>query len=161
MTALTIPVSVTLNGRPRTFDIAPHEVLADVLRERCGLTGCKVGCDEGVCGACTVLVNGRPLAACATFMFTVDGADITTIEGLAPGDHLHRVQEAFMTCRAFQCGFCTPGMILSIVALLGEDPNPDEPTIRRWLGGNLCRCTGYDPIVAAVREALREPALSA
>ena len=92
---MTLSVSVTLNGLPRQFQIAPNDVLADVLRERCGLTGCKVGCDQGVCGACTVLVNGRPVATCATFMFAVDGSEITTIEGLAPGDGLHRVQEAF------------------------------------------------------------------
>jgi carbon-monoxide dehydrogenase small subunit len=160
MTAIS--VSVTLNGLPRQFQIAPNDVLADVLRERCGLTGCKVGCDQGVCGACTVLVNGRPVAACATFMFAVDGAEITTIEGLAPGEILHRVQEAFVVCGAFQCGFCTPGMILSIVALLDEEPDPDERTIRRWLAGNLCRCTGYGPIVAAVRAAaMREPELTA
>jgi aerobic carbon-monoxide dehydrogenase small subunit len=156
-----IGVSVTLNGLPRQFQVASNDVLADVLRERCGLTGCKVACDQGVCGACTVLVNGRPVAACATFMFAVDGAEITTIEGLATGDALHPVQEAFVTCGAFQCGFCTPGMILSIVALLGEEPDPDEHTIRRWLDGNLCRCTGYGPIVAAVRAAsMRETALS-
>ena len=157
-----IGVSVTLNGLPRQFQVAPNDVLADVLRERCGLTGCKVACDQGVCGACTVLVNGRPVAACATFMFAVDGAEITTIEGLAPGDGLHPVQEAFVTCGAFQCGFCTPGMILSIIALLGEEPDPDEQTIRRWLAGNLCRCTGYGTIVAAVRAAsMRETALTA
>jgi aerobic-type carbon monoxide dehydrogenase small subunit (CoxS/CutS family) len=148
-----ITVSVTLNGAPRQFTVAPNNVLADVLREHCGLTGCKVGCDQGVCGACTVLVNGRPVAACATFMFAVDGATITTVEGLASGDVLHRVQEAFVACGAFQCGFCTSGMILSAVALLAEHPDPDEATIRAWLAGNLCRCTGYAPIVAAVREA--------
>jgi aerobic carbon-monoxide dehydrogenase small subunit len=160
MTAIS--VCVTLNGLAQQFQVAPNDVLADVLRERCGLTGCKVGCDQGVCGACTVLVNGRPVAACATFMFVVDGADITTIEGLAPGNGLHRVQEAFVTCGAFQCGFCTPGMILSIVALLDEEPHPDEHTIRRWLDGNLCRCTGYRPIVDAVHVAsMREPELTA
>jgi carbon-monoxide dehydrogenase small subunit len=159
MTAIS--VCVTLNGVARQFQVAPNDVLADVLRERCGLTGCKVGCDQGVCGACTVLVNGRPVAACATFMFAVDGADITTIEGLAPGSSLHRVQEAFVTCGAFQCGFCTPGMILSIVALLDEEPHPDEHTIRRWLDGNLCRCTAYRPIVEAVHTAsMREPELT-
>lgn len=157
-----ITVSVTLNGLPRQFQVASNDVLADVLRERCGLMGCKVGCDQGVCGACTVLVNGRPVAACTTFMFAVDGAEIVTIEGLASGDVLHRVQEAFLACGAFQCGFCTSGMVLSIVALLDQEPNPDEQTIRAWLAGNLCRCTGYGPIVAAVREAaLRETEVTA
>jgi aerobic-type carbon monoxide dehydrogenase small subunit (CoxS/CutS family) len=148
-----ITVSVTLNGRPRPFAVSPSDVLADVLREACGLTGCKVGCDQGVCGACTVLMNGKPVAACTTFMFTVDGQAITTIEGLAADGRLHPVQQAFLACGAFQCGFCTPGLILSVVALLAEHPDPDEETIRAWLGGNLCRCTGYNPIVAAVREA--------
>ncbi len=152
-------VSITLNGEPRQFDVAPRDVLADVLRERCGLTGCKVGCDQGVCGACTVLADGKPVAACATFMFAVDGAQITTIEGIASGGILHRVQQAFLACAAFQCGFCTSGMILSVVALLAEHPDPDEPTIRAWLGGNLCRCTGYGPIVAAVREAVSRAAV--
>lgn len=157
-----ITVSVTLNGLPRQFQVASNDVLADVLRERCGLMGCKVGCDQGVCGACTVLVNSRPVAACTTFMFAVDGAEIVTIEGLASGDVLHRVQEAFLACGAFQCGFCTSGMVLSIVALLDQEPNPDEQTIRAWLAGNLCRCTGYGPIVAAVREAaLRETEVTA
>jgi aerobic carbon-monoxide dehydrogenase small subunit len=151
MTAIN--VSVSLNGRSRQFQVSPNEILADVLRESCGLTGCKVACDQGVCGACTVLVNGAPVAACATFMFAVDGAEILTIEGLASDDALHRVQQAFISCGAFQCGFCTSGMILSIVALLNETPCPDEATIRRWLDGNLCRCTGYAPILAAVREA--------
>ena len=148
-----IPVSLTLNGTPQRFDVASCDVLADVLRERCGLMGCKVACDQSVCGACTVLVNGRPVAACATFMFAVDGTEIVTIEGLAHGDILHRVQQAFLACEAFQCGFCTSGMILSVVALLDREPAPDEQTIRAWLAGNLCRCTGYEPIVAAVREA--------
>jgi carbon-monoxide dehydrogenase small subunit len=151
MTAIN--VSVILNGRSRQFQVSPNAVLADVLREGCGLTGCKVACDQGVCGACTVLVNGAPVAACATFMFAVDGAEIVTIEGLARDDALDRVQQAFVSCRAFQCGFCTPGMILSVVALLNDTPYPDEPTIDRWLCGNLCRCTGYKPIAAAVREA--------
>ena len=150
-----IAVSVTLNGAPRRFEVSPGDVLADVLRETCGLTGCKVGCDQGVCGACTVLVNGKPVAACATFMFAVDGKTITTIEGLASDETLHPVQEAFLACGAFQCGFCTPGMIMSVVALLAEHPDPAEETIRAWLGSNLCRCTGYNPIIAAVREAAR------
>jgi carbon-monoxide dehydrogenase small subunit len=148
-----IKVSITLNGRLQQFQIEPNEVLADVLRERCGLTGCKVGCDQSVCGACTVLVDGEPVAACATFMFAIDGTEITTIEGLATDETLHPVQQAFLSCGAFQCGFCTSGMILSVVALLRENKDPDEPTIRRWLAGNLCRCTGYGPIVEAVREA--------
>jgi carbon-monoxide dehydrogenase small subunit len=153
------PVSITLNGVPRQFDVAPRDVLADVLREHCGLTGCKVGCDQGVCGACTVLADGRPVAACATFVFAVDGAQIRTIEGIAQDGVLHRVQQAFLAQAAFQCGFCTSGMIVSIIALLAEHPDPDELTIRAWLGGNLCRCTGYGSIVAAVREAVARAAV--
>jgi aerobic carbon-monoxide dehydrogenase small subunit len=148
-----IGAGITLNGVPRHFEVAPQVVLADVLRDHCGLTGCKVACDQAVCGACTVLADGRPIAACATFMFALDGACITTIEGLAKGSALHPVQEAFLACDALQCGFCTPGMVLSTVALLERHPDPSEQTIRAWLGGNLCRCTGYSPIVAAVREA--------
>jgi aerobic carbon-monoxide dehydrogenase small subunit len=156
MTEITI--STILNRRARQFQILPNELLVDVLRERCGLTGCKVGCDQGTCGACTVLVDGRPVAACTTFMFTVDGAEITTIEGLAQDDTLHRVQEAFLNSRAFQCGFCTPGMILSIVALFEHEPHPDEQMIYRWLDGNLCRCTGYNAIIDATRSvALHRP----
>jgi aerobic carbon-monoxide dehydrogenase small subunit len=153
-----LTVSVTLNGAQRQIEAASHEVLADVLRERCGLTGCKVACDQGVCGACTVLMNGRPVAACSTFMFAADNAEITTIEGLAADDTLDRVQQAFLSRKAFQCGFCTSGMILSAVALLADNPQPDNDSIRAWLGGNLCRCTGYGPIIAAVREAARQPA---
>lgn len=148
-----LTLSIILNGISRRLEVAPHAVLADVLRERFGLIGCKIACDQGVCGACTVLVNSRPVAACSTFMFAVDGAEITTIEGLAADDTLHRVQQAFLSQKAFQCGFCTSGMILSAVALLAEQPGADDETIRAWLGGNLCRCTGYGPILAAVREA--------
>jgi carbon-monoxide dehydrogenase small subunit len=150
---MVMTISVTLNGLPRQFSVAENDIMADVLRERCGLTGCKVGCDQGVCGACTVLVNGQPVAACATLMFAVDGAEIVTIEGLVSGGSLHPVQQAFLDCGAFQCGFCTSGMILSVVALLAYNASPDEQTIRQWLAGNLCRCTGYAPIVAAVRAA--------
>jgi aerobic-type carbon monoxide dehydrogenase small subunit (CoxS/CutS family) len=156
MTAITI--SITLNGRGRKFQIAPNEVLADVLRERFALTGCKVGCDQGTCGACTVLVNGHPVAACTTFAFAVDGAEISTIEGLRQGDAPHPLQEAFLSRSAFQCGFCAPGMILSIIALFADEPHPDEQTIRRWLDGNLCRCTGYSAIIDAAHEmASRQP----
>jgi aerobic-type carbon monoxide dehydrogenase small subunit (CoxS/CutS family) len=149
-----VTLTLTLNGKTHRLDAAPHVVLADLLRERFALTGCKVGCDEGVCGACTVLVNGRPTAACTTFAFAVDGCAVTTIEGLGHPDVLHRVQAAFLATGAFQCGFCTSGMIMSIVALLAEEPDPDDATIRDWLGANLCRCTGYGQIVSAIRQAV-------
>jgi len=150
-----VPISLTLNGKPHELAVAPNIVLADLLRDRFALTGCKVGCDEGVCGACTVLVDGIPVAACATFAFVADGRSIMTIEGLSLGGMLNRVQAAFLATGAFQCGFCTSGMILSIVALLAHTPDPDDETIRDWLGGNLCRCTGYRQIVDAIRHAVR------
>lgn len=149
------PLSLTLNGKTHDLAVAPNIVLADLLRDQFALNGCKVACDEGVCGACTVLVDGVPVAACATFAFTIDGRSVMTIEGLGRGGVLNRVQAAFLATGAFQCGFCTSGMILSIVALLARDPNPDDETIRDWLGGNLCRCTGYRQIVDAIRHAVR------
>jgi aerobic carbon-monoxide dehydrogenase small subunit len=159
MTDVTLAFS--LNGKTQRLAVAPNVVLADLLRERFALTGCKVGCDQAVCGACTILVDGRPVAACATFAFMVDGCAVTTIEGLATSGALHPVQAAFLATGAFQCGFCTPGMILSIVALLAHDPNPDDETIRDWLGGNLCRCTGYAQIAAAIRQAVAAPKVAA
>lgn len=149
-----VPISLTLNGKTHDLAVAPNIVLADLLRDRFALTGCKVGCDEGVCGACTVLIDNIPVAACATFAFAADGHSVLTIEGLCLGGVLNRIQQAFLATGAFQCGFCTPGMILSIVALLAHDPDPDDETIRDWLGGNICRCTGYRQIVDAVRHAV-------
>jgi aerobic carbon-monoxide dehydrogenase small subunit len=150
-----MPISLTVNGKVRELAVAPNAVLADLLRDRLALNGCKVACDEGVCGACTVLVDGIPVAACATFAFAVDGRSITTIEGLGRPGALDRVQAAFLATGAFQCGFCTSGMIMSIVALLSRDHDPDDEKIRDWLGGNLCRCTGYRQIIDAVRHAIR------
>jgi carbon-monoxide dehydrogenase small subunit len=150
-----MPISLTLNGKTHHLAVASNIVLADLLRDRFALNGCKVGCDEGVCGACTVLIDGIPAAACATFAFTADGRSVKTIEGLAQGGILNRVQEAFLTCGAFQCGFCTSGMILSVVAMLARHPDPDDETIRDWLGGNICRCTGYRQIVDAIHHAVR------
>lgn len=145
-------ITLTVNGLPRTLEVAPEEVLADLLRDRLGLTGCRIGCDQGVCGACTVLADGVPVAACSAFAFALDGAAITTIEGLSDGA-LHPVQQAFAVTGAVQCGYCTAGMILSTVALLARHPAPDEATIRAWLGSNLCRCTGYARILEAVQAA--------
>ena len=152
-------INVTINDVPRRCEIASSTVLADVLGDTFGLQGCKVACDQGVCGACTVLVDDDPVAACSTFAFAADGCSITTIEGLAQNGVLHAVQKSFIENSAFQCGFCTSGMILSIVALLRAHPAPDEETIRDWLGGNVCRCTGYGPIVEAVRRAIPAHAL--
>jgi len=148
----SVEIALTINGTPRRLTVAPNLVLADLLREALGLTGCKIGCDQAVCGACTVLVDGLPTTACTTFAFELDGKSLVTIEGLGDGG-THPVQRAFLDHTAFQCGFCTPGMILSVVALLARHPDPDEATIRQWLSANVCRCTGYQMIIDAVRAA--------
>jgi aerobic carbon-monoxide dehydrogenase small subunit len=155
----SMAISLTVNGVRRDCEVASSTVLADVLRETLGLQGCKVACDQGVCGACTVLVDGHPVAACSSFAFASDGRLITPVEGLAQNGVLHAVQTSFLENSAFQCGFCTSGMILSIVALLRAHPEPDDETIRDWLGGNICRCTGYGQIVQAVRRAIPAHAL--
>jgi carbon-monoxide dehydrogenase small subunit len=150
----SMTISLMVNGAPRNFEVASSTVLADVLCDTFGLQGCKVACDQGVCGACTVLVDGHPVAACSSFAFVSDGCSITSVEGLSQDGVLHAVQTSFLENSAFQCGFCTSGMILSIVALLRTHPEPDDETIRDWLGGNVCRCTGYRAIVEAVRRAI-------
>ncbi|HTQ32709.1 MAG TPA: (2Fe-2S)-binding protein [Stellaceae bacterium] len=150
-----VDIMLTVNGRSHHLRMPANRVVVDVLREDLLLTGCKIGCDQAVCGACTVLVEGMPMTACTTFAFELDGRAVTTIEGLAEGNDLHPVQRAFLEHGAFQCGFCTPGMILSVVALLGRHSDPDEALIRQWLGANICRCTGYQMIVEAVRAAAR------
>jgi len=142
-----------VNGRKVRLSLKGSETLLECLREHLGLTGTKRGCDEGDCGACTVLVDGRPLNACLVLAHEVSGTTITTIEGLRREGGLHPLQEAFIRHNAVQCGFCTPGMILSAVALLDENPNPSEEEIRRYLQGNLCRCTGYGKIVEAIQAA--------
>jgi aerobic carbon-monoxide dehydrogenase small subunit len=143
----------TVNGIARTLSVAANQTLADLLRDQLGLTGCKVGCDQGLCGACTVLVDGTPVAACSSFAFMVEGASITTIEGLAERNTIDPVQEAFIETGAVQCGFCSAGMILSVHALLRRVPDPDDATIAHWLEAHVCRCTGYTAILAAVRLA--------
>jgi carbon-monoxide dehydrogenase small subunit len=148
-----VAIAFTVNGRPHRLSVAPRRVAADLLREDLQLTGCKIGCDQAVCGACTVLVDGVPITACTTFAFELDGKNVTTIEGLAEGDALHPIQRAFLDHGAFQCGFCTPGMILSVQALLARHPDPDETLIRQWLNANICRCTGYRMIIEAVQAA--------
>ena len=153
-----IEIAVTINGRAHRLNVAPRRVLADVLREDLQLLGCKIGCDQAVCGACTVLVDEMPVTACTTFAFEVDRKTVITIEGLAEGGGLDPVQRAFLEHGAFQCGFCTPGMILSVKALLARHPEPDEALIRQWLSANISRCTGYQMIVEAVRAAAKERA---
>jgi carbon-monoxide dehydrogenase small subunit len=135
--------------------VADEQTLAEMLREQLGLTGCKVGCDQAVCGACTVLVDGMPVAACGCFAAMVEGAAIETIEGLGGRGQLDPVQLAFVETGAVQCGYCTAGMIMSVHALLRRDPAPHDATIRHWLEAHVCRCTGYTAILDAVRLAAR------
>ena len=146
-------IRLTVNGQSRTVTTDPQRPLLQVLREDLQLTGTKYGCGEGSCGACTVLVNGQRTRSCLTPVAEAEGKAITTIEGLATGDRLHPVQEAFLAEAGFQCGYCSPGMILSTVALLQEKPHPTDAEILQWLDGNLCRCCGYPRILQAVRRA--------
>lgn len=142
-----------INGKHINLPVAPQRRLLDVLREDIGLTGVKEGCGEGECGACTVLINGKPVNSCLVLAPEADGAEITTIEGLARDNGLHPLQQAFLDAGAVQCGFCTPGMVLSAKALLDVNPNPDSEEVRVAVSGNLCRCTGYTKIFDAVNLA--------
>jgi carbon-monoxide dehydrogenase small subunit len=156
--SLSVPaamrVTVTVNGRDYTESVPPRLLLSDFLRHWLGLTGTHVGCEHGVCGACTVLLDGAAVRSCLMLAVQADGARITTVEGLAlDGERLHPVQEAFRQMHGLQCGFCTPGFLLSVVELLRDVPHPDDATIRQALAGNLCRCTGYQNVVRAVRRA--------
>lgn len=144
---------LSVNGREHETIIEPHMLLVDVLRDRLGLTGTKYACGSGDCGACTVLIDGKPAFACLTLAVTVLGRNITTIEGLSDGTDLHPIQQAFVDKGAIQCGFCTPGMILTAKALLDENPEPSRDQIKSALAGNLCRCTGYVKIIDAVEAA--------
>jgi carbon-monoxide dehydrogenase small subunit len=146
-------ITLHLNGRRVQADVEPQTLLVDLLRGPLGLTGTHVGCDTAQCGGCTVIVDGRAVKSCSLLAVQAEGAQVTTVEGLAQGDKLHPVQEAFVACHGLQCGFCTPGMLMSAVALLNENPHPSEEQIVDALEGNLCRCTGYVNIVASVRKA--------
>lgn len=151
-----IPVSIMVNGEPRTGNVEPRLTLADFLRERCHLTGTHLGCEHGVCGACTVMVEGAAVRSCLMFAVQADGAEVTTIEGLTPAEGgLTPVQAAFRDCHGLQCGFCTPGFIVSVTAYLKDHPNPTDEEIRQALSGNLCRCTGYQGIIKAVQQLCR------
>ena len=148
------PIITTVNGVRYERRAEARLLLSDFIRHELGLTGTHVGCEHGVCGACTVLLDGAAVRSCLLLAVQVDGARITTVEGLAPdGERLHPVQEAFREAHGLQCGFCTPGFLLSVVELLRDVPHPDDATIRRALAGTLCRCTGYQNIVRAVRRA--------
>ncbi len=146
-------IAVTVNGESRQAEVEPRELLVYFLREQLGLTGTNVGCDTSSCGACTVLLGGESVKSCTVLAVQADGAEVTTIEGLAQNGELHPVQRAFHEQHALQCGYCTPGMVMAAVSLLAEQPNPGEAEIRLALEGNLCRCTGYHNIVKAVQAA--------
>ncbi len=147
-------VTVTVNGRTRRALVEARKTLADFLREDCTLTGTHLACEHGVCGACTVLVNGAAVRSCLMFAVQAEGAEVTTVEGLSPADGtLSPIQEAFRAAHGLQCGFCTPGFIVSVTALLRDNPHPTEHEIREGLSGNLCRCTGYQGIIKAVQLA--------
>jgi aerobic-type carbon monoxide dehydrogenase small subunit (CoxS/CutS family) len=151
-----IDLSVTVNGTTHDVRVEARRTLSDVIRDDLGLTGTHIGCEHGVCGACTVLIAGQPIRSCLMFAGQADGADITTIEGLAgPDGALHPIQQAMMDAHGFQCAFCSPGFLMSAVALLADNPNPTGTEIREELSGNLCRCTGYQSIVAGVETAVR------
>ena len=148
--------TITINGRKREFDIPPSTLLLNLLRDDLGLTGAKYGCGIGECGACTVHVDGEPVLGCMTLAVDCDGKSVETIEGLSDGKELHPIQQAYLDEGAVQCGFCTPGFIMTTKALLEENPDPSETEIRNYLKGNLCRCTGYVNIVKAVQKAAED-----
>ncbi len=146
-------VSMTVNGRPVSGEVEGRTLLVQFLRENLSLTGTHVGCDTSQCGACVVHVNGESVKSCTLLALQAEGAEVTTIEGLAQNGQLHPMQEAFRENHGLQCGFCTPGMVMSAIDLLNKNPNPDEGEIREWLEGNICRCTGYHNIVKAIQSA--------
>ncbi len=156
--AREVPVQLTVNGAARAATVPARTLLVHFLRDHLGLTGTHVGCDTTQCGACTVIMNGKAVKSCTILAVQADGQEITTIEGLAHGDQLDPVQEGFRVKHGLQCGYCTPGMIMSARALLNENPHPSEAEIRRAIDGNLCRCTGYEGIVRAIEWAAEHPA---
>ncbi len=154
-------VSTSVNGQVHEVLVEPQQSLLEALRDEMGLTGTKEGCGTGDCGACSVLVNGRLVCSCLVLAVEAEGQEVTTIEGIAEPEGLHIIQKKFLEHAALQCGICTPGFIVATKALLEKNPNPDETTIRYWLAGNLCRCTGYDKIIRAVQDAAQELAYEA
>ncbi len=148
-------IRLHVNGRDHDIEVAPRKLLSDALREDCRLTGTHVGCEHGVCGACTVLVDGRPARSCLTFAVQMEGHEIRTVESVAEADRLSPLQQALHEEHGLQCGFCTPGIVMTFEAFLRDHPDPSDEQIREALSGNLCRCTGYHNIVAAIRKAAR------
>ncbi|RKX81804.1 MAG: (2Fe-2S)-binding protein [Spirochaetes bacterium] len=153
---MKIPISIKINGREYNVEVKSNELLLNVLREKFGLLGAKYGCGIGECGACTVLLNGRAILSCLTLAVSVNGQEITTIEGLSDGSKLHPLQESFIEEGAIQCGFCTPGMILSAKALIDEKPEPTNNEIKEAIRGNVCRCTGYVNIITAIKAGAKK-----
>jgi carbon-monoxide dehydrogenase small subunit len=154
--AATHDIRLTVNGVAYEATVEPRVTLVDLLRHELGLTGTHVGCEHGVCGACTVLMDGRAVRSCIMLAVQADGADFMTVEGLAQEGELHPIQQAFIEERGLQCGFCTPGMMMSILELLQETPDPDDDEIKDALGGAICRCTGYESILKSVRSAAKK-----
>ena len=151
-----IPIQFILNGQPKQIMVYPNDLLINILRDELYLTGTKYGCGIGECGACTVFINDEPVLSCLTLAATVDGKEILTIEGLAKGNELHPMQIAFLKNAAVQCGFCTPGMILTAIALLKENTDPTDEEVKDYMRGNICRCTGYVQIVKAIKACAKE-----
>lgn len=150
---MTQTIRLWVNGQEQTLEVPPQRLLLDCLRYDLGLTGSKEGCSIGVCGACTVMMDDKSVSSCLILAVAADGKEITTIEGLAPDDRLHPVQQAFIDYGGFQCGICTPGMIMATKALLDDNPDPSEDEIKDWMMGNLCRCTGYYKIIESIQAA--------
>ena len=151
-----LDITLTINGRPHAVAVEPRRILADAIREDCGQTGTHIGCEHGVCGTCTVLLDGAPVRSCLIFAVQCDGMSIRTVEGLAEGDSLHPLQRSFMAHHALQCGYCTPGFLMLAVGVLEREPDIGDEDLREALAANLCRCTGYANIVKAVRAAAAE-----
>jgi carbon-monoxide dehydrogenase small subunit len=151
-----VSVTLTINGRDYPVTVEPRRTLADAIREDCGQTGTHIGCEHGVCGACTILIDGAPVRSCLMFAAQAEGKEIRTVEGLAQGDQLHPMQQAFMDHHGLQCGFCTPGFLMLAVGVLEREPNISDEDLIDVLSSNLCRCTGYQNIVKAVRAAAQE-----
>ena len=152
---MRVPAVLNVNGTPHAVELDPHMSLLDAVRDVIGLTGSKEGCDDSECGACMMLLDGKPVNSCSYLAMQADGREVTTVEGLAKGDELVPLQRAFLEQGGVQCGFCTPGMLISATALLRTNPDPSEDDVRIALSGNLCRCTGYGGIVRAVRDVAR------
>ncbi|MEW8072977.1 MAG: (2Fe-2S)-binding protein [Candidatus Thiodiazotropha sp.] len=154
--AQTVSVEISINGCRYQREVEPRLLLVEFIREEVGLTGTHIGCDTSYCGACTVILDGEPIKSCTLFAVQADGGEVVTVEGLEQGEALHPIQQAFSQHHGLQCGFCTPGMLMSSLALLAENPVPSEKQIRKQLGGNLCRCTGYQNIIKAVQAAAKD-----